>query len=185
MMIGSFGSAHACDPETQSSYSIGMTCMSNSNGPPIAFTHRTGSAIGTTPNRSCFVKVACCAFSILDAHPRMNVTLPRREAENIAAYIGSFVNRRFYRFPWTRGQGRRAARAVPAGSRWSTTRAWTAGPSPAKPIGASRTARPSPTEVQSKGVNPSARCVLAKAGSLRECRIEVDPRRLTARWSRA
>jgi mono/diheme cytochrome c family protein len=31
------------------------------------------------------------AFSMLEPHPRMNVTLTRREAEDIAAYIGSLV----------------------------------------------------------------------------------------------
>jgi hypothetical protein len=30
-------------------------------------------------------------FSMLDPHLRMNVTLTRREAEDIAAYIGSLV----------------------------------------------------------------------------------------------
>jgi mono/diheme cytochrome c family protein len=31
------------------------------------------------------------AFSMLEPHPKMNVTLTRREAEDIAAYIGSLV----------------------------------------------------------------------------------------------
>jgi mono/diheme cytochrome c family protein len=31
------------------------------------------------------------AFSILDPHPRMNVTLTRREAQDIAAYIGTLA----------------------------------------------------------------------------------------------
>ena len=31
------------------------------------------------------------AFSILEPHPRMSVALTRREAEDVAAYIGSLV----------------------------------------------------------------------------------------------
>jgi len=31
------------------------------------------------------------AFSLLDPHPRMNVTLTRREARDIAAYIGTLA----------------------------------------------------------------------------------------------
>jgi mono/diheme cytochrome c family protein len=31
------------------------------------------------------------AFSLLDPHPRMNVTLTRREAQDIAAYIGTLA----------------------------------------------------------------------------------------------
>jgi cytochrome c len=31
------------------------------------------------------------AFSLFDPHPRMNVTLTRREAEDIAAYIDTFA----------------------------------------------------------------------------------------------
>jgi mono/diheme cytochrome c family protein len=33
------------------------------------------------------------AFSLLDPHPRMNVTLTRREAEDIAAYISALATR--------------------------------------------------------------------------------------------
>jgi mono/diheme cytochrome c family protein len=32
------------------------------------------------------------AFSLLDPHPRMNVMLMRREAQDIAAYINTLVN---------------------------------------------------------------------------------------------
>ena len=32
------------------------------------------------------------AFSILEPHPRMNVTLTRREAQDIAAYINTLAN---------------------------------------------------------------------------------------------
>jgi cytochrome c len=31
------------------------------------------------------------AFSLLDPHPRMNVTLTRRDIEELVAYIGSFA----------------------------------------------------------------------------------------------
>jgi len=31
------------------------------------------------------------AFSLLDPHPRMNLTLTRREAQDIAAYIGTLA----------------------------------------------------------------------------------------------
>src|SRR5262249_26090424 len=33
------------------------------------------------------------AFSLLDPHPRMNVTLTRREARDVAAYIGSLAEK--------------------------------------------------------------------------------------------
>jgi mono/diheme cytochrome c family protein len=32
------------------------------------------------------------AFSIMDPHPRMNVTLTRREAQDVAAYINTLAN---------------------------------------------------------------------------------------------